>query len=73
MQLSRHRLAVFLAALSHALSASPLSVQAVGPTEEVVSRPGEFLFFPAGVQHDATNLSATEPARAVVARNDPAE
>jgi len=46
-----------------------------GPTleNEVVSRPGEFLFIPPGVPHDATNLSATEPARAVVARNDPAE
>ncbi|UUX94948.1 cupin domain-containing protein [Aquabacterium sp. J223] len=40
---------------------------------EVVSRPGEFLFVPPGVPHDATNLSTTEPARAVVARNDPAE
>ncbi len=40
---------------------------------EVVSRPGEFLFIPPGVPHDATNLSVTEPARAVVARNDPAE
>jgi uncharacterized RmlC-like cupin family protein len=40
---------------------------------EVVSRAGEFLFVPPGVPHDATNLSATEPARAVVARNDPAE
>lgn len=40
---------------------------------EVVSRPGEFLVIPPGVPHDATNLSATEPARAVVARNDPAE
>lgn len=40
---------------------------------EVVSRPGEFLFVPPGVPHEAMNLSATEPARAVVARNDPAE
>ena len=40
---------------------------------EVVSRAGEFLFVPPGVPHDATNLSATEPARAVVARNHPAE
>jgi uncharacterized RmlC-like cupin family protein len=40
---------------------------------EVVSGPGEFLFVPAGVPHDATNLSATEPARAVIARNDAAE
>lgn len=40
---------------------------------EVVSEPGDFLFVPPGVPHEAINLSATEPARAVVARNDPAE
>jgi uncharacterized RmlC-like cupin family protein len=40
---------------------------------EVVSRAGEFLFIPPGIPHEAINLSATEPARAVVARNDPAE
>ena len=40
---------------------------------EVVSTSGEFLFIPPGVPHDATNLSQSEPARAVVARNDPAE
>lgn len=40
---------------------------------EVVSEAGEFLFIPAGVPHEAVNLSATEAARAVVARNHPAE
>jgi uncharacterized RmlC-like cupin family protein len=40
---------------------------------EVISRAGEFLFVPPGVPHEAINLSATEPVRAVVARNDPAE
>ena len=40
---------------------------------EVVSRPGDFLFVPPGVPHEAINLSATEPARAVIARNHPAE
>lgn len=40
---------------------------------EVTSCAGEFLFVPPGVPHEAINLSATEPARAVVARNDPAE
>ncbi len=40
---------------------------------EVVSQAGDFLFVPPGVPHEAINLSATEPARAVVARNDPAE
>ena len=40
---------------------------------EVVSEAGDFLFVPPGVPHEAINLSATEPARAVVARNDAAE
>lgn len=40
---------------------------------EVVSEPGDFLFVPPDMPHEAINLSATEPARAVVARNDPAE
>lgn len=40
---------------------------------EVISEAGDFLFVPPGVPHQAINLSASEPARAVVARNDPAE
>jgi uncharacterized RmlC-like cupin family protein len=40
---------------------------------EVVSEPGDFLFVPPGVPHEAINLSDTEPARAIVARNDAAE
>ena len=40
---------------------------------EVVSEAGDFLFVPPGVPHEAINLSATEPARAIVARNDCAE
>ena len=40
---------------------------------EVVSQAGDFLFIPPGMPHEAINLSATEPARAIVARNDPAE
>jgi uncharacterized RmlC-like cupin family protein len=40
---------------------------------EMVSEPGDFLYVPPGVPHEAINLSATEPARAVVARNDAAE
>lgn len=39
----------------------------------VVNGPGDFLFVPPGLPHQAVNLSATEPARAIVARNDPAE
>ncbi|NUZ05822.1 cupin domain-containing protein [Piscinibacter koreensis] len=41
--------------------------------QSVISQAGDFLFIPPGVPHEAINLSATEPARAVVARNDPAE
>ena len=44
-----------------------------GLAESVVSGPGEFLFIPPGVPHEAINCSATEPARAIVARYDPAE
>jgi uncharacterized RmlC-like cupin family protein len=46
-----------------------------GPRLEsvVISEAGDFLFIPPGVPHQAVNLSASEPARAIVARNDPAE
>jgi uncharacterized RmlC-like cupin family protein len=46
-----------------------------GPRLEhsVVSEAGDFLFIPPDMPHEAINLSATEPARAIVARNDPAE
>jgi uncharacterized RmlC-like cupin family protein len=44
-----------------------------GLAQSVISEPGDFLFIPPGVPHVAVNLSATEPARAVVSRNDPAE
>lgn len=40
---------------------------------ETISQAGDFLFVPPGVPHEAINLSDTEPARAVVARNHPAE
>lgn len=40
---------------------------------EVISEAGDFLFVPPGVPHEAINVSATEPARAVIARNHPAE
>jgi uncharacterized RmlC-like cupin family protein len=44
-----------------------------GLAESVISEAGDFLFVPPGVPHEAINLSSTEPARAIVARNDPAE
>lgn len=39
----------------------------------IISEAGDFLFVPPSVPHEAVNLSTTEPARAIVARNDPAE
>jgi uncharacterized RmlC-like cupin family protein len=39
----------------------------------VVNRSGDFLFIPPGVPHQPINLSTTEPAIAIVARNDPHE
>src|SRR5215207_10525823 len=44
-----------------------------GLGRSVISEPGDFLFIPPGVPHEAINLSATQPARAIVSRNDPAE
>jgi uncharacterized RmlC-like cupin family protein len=46
-----------------------------GPALEEVSliEPGTFCFIPAGVPHVAFNLSDTQPATALSARNDPAE
>lgn len=40
---------------------------------ETISEAGDFLFVPPGVPHEAINLSTTVAARAIVARNDPAE
>ncbi len=41
--------------------------------QRVVNGPGDFLFIPPGVLHQPINLSATEPAIAIVARNHPQE
>lgn len=41
--------------------------------ESVISEAGDFLFVPPNVPHEAVNLSDTEPARAIVARNDARE
>lgn len=44
-----------------------------GLRNSVVSEAGDFLFIPPDVPHEAINLSDSEPARAIVARNDPDE
>lgn len=41
-----------------------------GLTQSVISQAGDFLFIPPNLPHEAINLSDTEPARAIVARND---
>lgn len=40
---------------------------------QTISEAGDFLFVPPGIPHEAINLSDTEAARAVIARNHPAE
>ncbi|MCI0397700.1 MAG: cupin domain-containing protein [Chloroflexi bacterium] len=44
-----------------------------GLQESVITEAGDFLFIPADVPHQPVNLSDSEPARAIVARNDPNE
>jgi len=41
-----------------------------GLKQSVVNEAGDFIFIPPGVPHQPHNLSATEPAQALVARND---
>ena len=42
-------------------------------SESVVTEPGDFLFVPPGVPHQAINLSETERAVAIIARNEASE
>ena len=44
-----------------------------GLRKSVIHQAGDFIFIPADVPHQPVNLSTTEPARALVARNDPNE
>jgi uncharacterized RmlC-like cupin family protein len=44
-----------------------------GLERSVVTNAGDFLFVPPGVPHQAVNLSSTEPAVALIARNDAQE
>ncbi len=38
--------------------------------QSVINEAGDFIFIPANVPHQPVNLSDTEPAQAIVARND---
>jgi len=44
-----------------------------GLRQSVINEAGDFIFIPADVPHQPVNLSTTEPAHAIVARNDPNE
>ena len=44
-----------------------------GLRKSMINEAGDFIFIPADVPHQPINLSKTEPARAIVARNDPNE
>lgn len=44
-----------------------------GLKQSVINEAGDFLFIPSGVPHQPFNLSQTEAAEAIVARNDPNE
>ncbi len=44
-----------------------------GLQKSVTNVAGDFIFIPPDVPHQAINLSDSEPARAIVARNDPNE
>ena len=44
-----------------------------GLKKSVVNETGDFIFIPPDVPHQPVNLSQTEPAIAIVARNDPEE
>ena len=44
-----------------------------GLKQSILTETGDFLYIPPGVPHQPVNLSATEPAVAIVSRNDPNE
>ena len=44
-----------------------------GLTKSVVNQPGDFVFIPPDLPHQPVNLSDTETAEAIVARNDASE
>jgi uncharacterized RmlC-like cupin family protein len=44
-----------------------------GLRKSIIHEEGDFIFIPSDVPHQPINLSTTEPAKALVARNDPNE
>jgi uncharacterized RmlC-like cupin family protein len=54
----------------YVLSGQVETTYGAGLSKSIVSNPGEFLYIAAEVPHQARNLSDTEPAVGIVARND---
>lgn len=44
-----------------------------GLKQSMINKKGDFLFIPPNLPHQPVNLSATQPALAIVSRNDPNE
>jgi uncharacterized RmlC-like cupin family protein len=44
-----------------------------GLQHSVINEAGDFIFIPPDIPHQPINLSSNDPARAIVARNDPNE
>jgi len=44
-----------------------------GLRKSIITQVGDFIYIPPNVPHQPRNLSQTEPAMAIVARNDPDE
>ena len=44
-----------------------------GLTDSIINQAGDFLYIPADLPHQPINLSKSEPALAIVSRNDPNE
>ncbi|MCO5182397.1 MAG: cupin domain-containing protein [Anaerolineae bacterium] len=55
------------------LEGSVRTLYGPGLKQETINHAGEFMFIPANVPHQPINMSATEPAKALIARNDPNE
>ncbi|MFF7590327.1 cupin domain-containing protein [Kitasatospora purpeofusca] len=55
------------------LEGSAVTSYGPGLAYQAMAEAGDFVYIPAGMAHQAVNLSATEPVRAVLARTDPSE
>jgi len=58
-------------ALVYVLAGTMTFIYGEGMKDRIDLTAGDFLFIPPGLPHQPINLSADEPAMAVVARNDP--